>query len=227
MGALVLALAGLAFLDALNVLNVGVVSAVAYDSRLNRRSPVTGGSSFIAGVFAVTTTFGLCTVLGLSILTELTHFHVTPTIRYRGELLLGLVLICVAFFPLVTQTPAPGWAMVAMRRRPWLLGFVGMAVGTGQAPTSVPYLTGLAMLAAMHPRPQIWPVMVIGYCAIALLPSMLVLALASRRSIRARRVQRWVVRTLTRYGPISVRILFLVAGVALAVAALIHHAALL
>ena len=102
-----------------------------------------------------------------------------------------------------------------------------MAVGTGQAPTSVPYLTGLAMLAAMHPRPQIWPVIVIGYCAIALLPSMLVLALASRRSIRARRVQRWVVRTLTRYGPISVRTLFLVAGVALTVAALIHHTALL
>ncbi|MGA7055288.1 MAG: GAP family protein [Mycobacterium sp.] len=226
MAALVLALLGLAFLDSLNVLNVGVVSAVAYDSRLNRRSPIPGGLSFIAGVFTVTTTFGLCTVLGLSILTDLTHFHITPTIRYRGELLLGLVLICVAYFPLAAQTPTPGWAMVAMRRRPWVLGFVGMAVGTGQAPTAVPYLTGLAMLAAMHPRPQIWPVIVIGYCAIALLPSVLILALAARRSIRARRIQRWVVRTLTRYGPISVRILFLVAGVALVVDAIIHHKAL-
>ena len=114
-----------------------------------------------------------------------------------------------------------------MRRRPWLLGFVGMAVGTGQAPTSVPYLTGLAMLAAMHPRPQIWPVIVIAYCAIALVPSMLILALAARRSVRARRIQRRIVRTLTRYGPISVRILFLVSGVGLAVHALIHYPALL
>jgi cytochrome c biogenesis protein CcdA len=225
MAALVLAVAGLAFLDSLNVLNVGVVSAVAYDSRLNRRSPIPGGSSFIAGVFAVTTTFGLCTVLGLSVLTELTHFHITPSIRYRGELLLSLVLICVAYFPLVAQTPAPGWTVVAMRRRPWLLGFVGMAVGIGQAPTSVPYLTGLAMLAAVHPRPQIWPVIVIAYCAIALVPSMLILALAARRSVRARRIQRRIVRTLTRYGPISVRILFLAAGVVLAVDALIHHTA--
>jgi len=65
MGPLVLALAGLAFLDSLNVLNVGVVSAVIYDSRLNRRSPVPGSLNFIAGVFTVMTTFGLLTVLGL------------------------------------------------------------------------------------------------------------------------------------------------------------------
>jgi cytochrome c biogenesis protein CcdA len=226
MAALVLALTGLAFLDSLNVLNVGVVSAVVYDSRLSRRSPIPGGLSFIAGVFAVTTTFGLCTVVGLGILTDLTNVEITPGIRYRGELLLGLVLICLAYFPLVAQTSAPGWALAAMRQRPWMLGFVGLAVGTGQAPTAMPYLTGLAMIAALNPRPPIWPVMVIVYCALALVPSLLVLALSTRRSTRARRIQRWLVRVLTRYGPISVRILFLVGGVALVTDALLHHSAL-
>jgi cytochrome c biogenesis protein CcdA len=221
MAALVLAL-----LDSLNVLNVGVVSAVVYDSRLSRRSPIPGGLSFIAGVFAVTTTFGLCTVVGLGILTDLTNVEITPGIRYRGELLLGLVLICLAYFPLVAQTSAPGWALAAMRQRPWMLGFVGLAVGTGQAPTAMPYLTGLAMIAALNPRPPIWPVMVIVYCALALVPSLLVLALSTRRSTRARRIQRWLVRVLTRYGPISVRILFLVGGVALVTDALLHHSAL-
>jgi cytochrome c biogenesis protein CcdA len=223
MAALALALAGLAFLDSLNVLNIGVVSAVVYDSRLSRRSAIPGGLSYMAGVFAVMTTFGLCMVLGLSFLTALFDFEITPATRYRGELLLGLVLICLAFFPLVAQTSAPGWAMAAMRRRPWLLGFVGLAVGFGQAPTAVPYLTGLAMLAALHPRPPIWPLFVIVYCAIALLPSALVLALSTSRSKRALRAQRWVIRALTRYGPIGVRILFLVAGVALAADALTHY----
>lgn len=223
MAALALALTGLAFLDSLSVLNIGVVSAVVYDSRLSRRSALPGGLSFIAGVFAVTTTFGLCTVLGLSYLTDLSDFEITPATRYRGELLLGLVLICLAFFPLVAQTAAPGWAMAAMRQRPWLLGFVGLAVGLGQAPTAVPYLTGLAMIAALDPRPPIWPLIVITYCAIALLPSALVLALSTSRSKRALRIQRWVVVTLTRYGPMGVRILFLVVGVALVADALIHY----
>jgi cytochrome c biogenesis protein CcdA len=226
MAALALALAALAALDSVNVLNIGVVSAVVYDSRLSRRSPLPGGFSFIAGVFAVTTTFGLCTVLGLSFLTDLTDFKITPALRFRGELVLGLILIGLAYFPLVAQTSAPGWAMTAMRQRPWLLGFVGLAVGLGQAPTAVPYLTGLAMLAALDPRPQIWPVIVIVYCAIALLPPLLVLALSMRRTMRAQRIQRWLVRIITRYGPLSVRILFLVAGVALVVDALIHHSAL-
>jgi cytochrome c biogenesis protein CcdA len=223
MAALVLALAGLAFLDSLNVLNVGVVSAVVYDSRLSRRSAIPGGLSFIAGVFAVTTTFGLCMVLGLSFLTDLIDFDITPATRYRGELLLGLVLIGLAFFPLVAQTSAPGWAMAAMRRQPLLLGFVGLAVGFGQAPTAVPYLTGLAMLAALDPRPPIWPLFVIVYCATALLPSALVLALSTSRTKRALRAQRWVTRALTRYGPRGVRILFLVAGTALVADALTHY----
>jgi len=68
MTALLLTLAGLAFLDSVNVLNIGVVSAVIYGSRLNRQSALPGGMSFIAGVLAVTTTFGLCAVLGLGLL---------------------------------------------------------------------------------------------------------------------------------------------------------------
>jgi hypothetical protein len=222
----VFALAGLALLDSLNVLNVGVVSAAIYASRLGRRSPVPGALSFIAGVFAVTTTFGVCMVLGFSFLTSLVDFHVTPAIRFRGELALGVVLIGVAYFPLTAQSSAPGWAMAAMRERPWLLGLLGLAVGTGQALTDVPYLTGLAMLVALHPRPLIWPVVIYIYCAIALSPSLLILALSMRRTARAQRIQRGLVRAITRYGPISVRLLFLVFGVGLVADALVNHSAL-
>lgn len=226
MGAVVLALAGLALLDSLNVLNVGVVSAIIFDSRLSRRSPIPGAVSFIAGVFAVTTTFGLCTVLGLSFVTHLVGFRVTPAIRFRGELLLGAVLTSLAFFPLTAQSSAPGWALAAMRQRPWLLGLLGLAVGSGQAPTAVPYLTGLAMLAALHPRPPLWPLTIYVYWAIALSPPMLILALSMRRTMRAKRIQRTLVRTLTRYGPISVRLLFLVFGIGLVADALVNHSAL-
>lgn len=218
-----LALAGLAFLDSLNVLNLGVVSAVIFDSRPSRRSPVPGALSYLAGVFAVTTTFGLCAVLGLSFLTNLVDFHVTPAIRFRGELVLGVVLICLAYFPLTAQSSAPGWAMAAMRERPWLLGLLGLAVGTGQAPTAVPYLTGLAILAALHPRPPIWPLVIISYWAIALSPPLLILALSMRKSAEARRIQRRLVRVLTRYGPMSVRLLFLVFGVGLLTDAFVYH----
>jgi len=213
-------------LDSANVLNIGVVSAVVYDSRLNRRSAIPGGLSFVAGVFAVTTTFGLCMVLGLSFLTHVLDFKITPALRFRGELLLGVLLICLAYFPLVAQTSAPGRALTAMRQRPWLLGFVGLAVGLGQAPTAVPYLTGLAMLAALDPRPQLWPLIIYAYCTIALLPSLVIVVLSTRRTKRAQRIQRWLVRVITRYGPVSVRILFLLAGSALVVDALIHHSAL-
>ena len=226
MGALVLALAGLALLDSLNVLNVGVVSAVIYDSRLSRRSPVPGSLSFIAGVFTVMTIFGLLTVLGLRFLTDFVHFRITPATRYWGGLLGGGVLIGLAYFPSTAQSSAPGWAMAATRQRPWLLGFVGVAVGLGQAPTAVPYLTGLAMLSALHPRPAIWPLIVIVYCAITLWPLLAILALSTRRTPRAKRIQRGIVRVLTRYGPITVRIIFLVVGVGLVVDALMHHSAL-
>ncbi|OBJ15154.1 hypothetical protein A5621_07870 [Mycobacterium colombiense] len=226
MAALALALAGLAFLDSLNVLNVGVVSAVIFDSRLGRRSPIPGALSYVAGVFAVTTAFGVCAVLGIGFITEVLDFHLTPAIRFRGELLLGLVLVGLAFFPLTAQSSAPGWALAAMRQRPWLLGFLGLAVGSGQAPTAVPYLTGLAMLAALHPRPPFWPLVIIAYWAIALLPPLLILALSMRKTMRAKRVQRAIVRALTRYGPMSVRLLFLVFGTGLIADALVNHSAL-
>ncbi|KBZ62186.1 GAP family protein [Mycobacterium colombiense] len=226
MAALALALAGLAFLDSLNVLNVGVVSAVIFDSRLGRRSPIPGALSYIAGVFAVTTAFGVCTVLGIGFITEALDFHLTPAIRFRGELLLGIVLIGLAYFPLTAQSSAPGWALAAMRQRPWLLGFLGLAVGSGQAPTAVPYLTGLAMLAALHPRPPLWPLIIIAYWTIALSPPLLILALSMRKTMRAKRVQRAIVRALTRYGPMSVRLLFLVFGTGLIADALINHSAL-
>src|SRR6185312_14650161 len=157
MATLVLALACLAALDSLNVLNIGVVSAIIFDSRLYRRSPIPGAASFIAGLLVVTTLFGLCTVLGLSFLTNLVDFRLTPAIRFRGELLIGLVLIGLAYFPVTAQSSAPGWALASVRDRPWLLGIVGIAVGIGQAPTAVPYLTGLAMLSALEPRPPVWP----------------------------------------------------------------------
>ncbi|OBJ25535.1 GAP family protein [Mycobacterium sp. 1245801.1] len=226
MAALALALAGLAFLDSLNVLNVGVVSAVIFDSRLGRRSPLPGALSYVAGVFAVTTTFGVCTVLGIGFITEVLDFHLTPAIRFRGELLLGIALICLAFFPLTAQSSAPGWALAAMRQRPWLLGFLGLAVGSGQAPTAVPYLTGLAMLAAVHPRPPLWPLVILVYWAIALSPPLLILALSMRKTMRAQRIQRAIVRALTRYGPMSVRLLFLVFGTGLIADAIVNHSAL-
>lgn len=226
MAALALALAGLAFLDSLNVLSVGVVSAIIFDSRLGRRSPIPGALSYIAGVFAVTTAFGVCTVLGIGFITEVLDFHLTPAIRFRGELLLGIVLIGLAYFPLTAQSSAPGWALAAMRQRPWLLGFLGLAVGSGQAPTAVPYLTGLAMLAALHPRPPLWPLVIIAYWVIALSPPLLILALSMRKTMRAKRIQRAIVRALTRYGPMSVRLLFLVFGTGLIADALVNHSAL-
>ena len=226
MAALALALAGLAFLDSLNVLNLGVVSAVIFDSRLGRRSPIPGALSYIAGVFVVTATFGMCAVLGIGFITEVLDFHLTPAIRFRGELLLGIVLIGLAYFPLTAQSSAPGWALAAMRQRPWLLGFLGLAVGSGQAPTAVPYLTGLAMIAALHPRPPLWPLVIVAYWAIALSPPLLILALSMRKTMRAKRIQRAIVRGLTRYGPMSVRLLFLVFGTGLIADALVNHSAL-
>ena len=227
MGAVVLALAGLAFLDSLNVLNVGVVSAVICDGQLSRRSPVPGSLGFMAGVFTVMTTFGLLTVLGLHFLTDLANFRITPATRYWLELLGGGVLVGVAHFPLTAQSSAPGWAMAATRQRPWLLGCVGLAVGLGQATTAVPYLTGLALLSALHPRPAIWPLLVVSYCAITLWLLLVILGLSTRRTARARRLQRRIVRVLARYGAMTVRIIFLVVGVGLIADAIIHYNALI
>lgn len=44
--------------------------------------------------------------------------------------------------------------------------------------------------------------------------------------MRAKRVQRAIVRALTRYGPMSVRLLFLVFGTGLIADALVNHSAL-
>jgi cytochrome c biogenesis protein CcdA len=225
--ALLWTLFGLALLDALNVLHVGVVSAIVYDGRLQRQSPIHGGLSYIAGVFTVMATFGICTVLGLSFLNELFDFTLTPTLRFRAELVLGVLLVGLAFLPLTAQTSAPGWALAAMRKHPSLLGILGGAVGLGQAPTAVPYLTGLAMLATFEPRPLAWPLVVITYCAIALLPPLVILALSVRKTARSARIHRMLVRALTRYGPTAVRVVFVIAGIGLVADALIHHSQLL
>jgi len=222
MTVLLLSLTGLALLDSLNVLNIGVVSAVIYGSRLNRQSALPGGASFIAGLLTATSVFGMCAVLGLGLLTDLTNFHLTPTVRYWGEIVLGLVLIALAVFPLAAQSAAPGWALAAMRERPWLLGFLGAAIGLGQAPTAVPYLAGLAMISALHPLPPTWPLIVVLYSALTVLPCVVLLGLSTGGNRRADQAQRWMVRSLTRYGPMAVRIFFLVAGVVLVADAVVH-----
>jgi cytochrome c biogenesis protein CcdA len=224
--ALLLALLGFALLDSLNVLNLGVTTAVVYDSRLSRRSALPSGLSFVAGVFTATTTFGVLTVLGLNFLTDRVEFDLTPTIRYWGQLLLGVVLISLAGLSSAAKPTPPLWALNVARRNPWLLGLVGLVIGFGQAPTAVPYLTALAMLSARNPLPATWPLIVVCYCTVAVVPSLLVLALSTRRTIRARRAQRNIVRALTRYGPRVVRMLFLGIGTVLVFDALWHYDAL-
>jgi cytochrome c biogenesis protein CcdA len=223
--ALLLPLLGFAFLDSLNVLNLGVSTAIVYDSRLSRRSALPSGLSFVAGVFTATSTFGVLTVLGLNFLTDRFDFDLTPSIRYWGQLGLGVVLITVATLSLssATKPTPPLWALNATRRNPWLFGLVGLVIGFGQAPTAVPYLTGLAMLSARDPLPTGWPLIILCYCVLTLVPSLLVLALSTRRTIRARRVQRNFVRALTRYGPTAVRVLFGGIGIVLVVGALLNY----
>jgi hypothetical protein len=79
--ALLLAITGFALFDSLNPMTVGITTAVVYDGLLRRRSPIPGGLRFVAGVLALNITFGVCTVLGIKILTNLVHFELTPTIR--------------------------------------------------------------------------------------------------------------------------------------------------
>jgi hypothetical protein len=180
----------------------------------------------VAGVFVATATFGVLTVLGLSFLTDRVEFDVTPTIRYWAQLVLGLVLIAVASVSGSARPAPPIWALNLTRRNPWLFAIVGIVIGLGQAATSVPYLTSLTMVSARNPLPTLWPLIVIGYCAVALLPSLSVLALSTRRTIRARRAQRNIVRATTRYGPVTVRILFLGVGTVLVIGALMNYRAL-
>lgn len=218
--ALLLTLSGFAVVESLNVLNLGVTSAIVYDSRLHRRSPVPGGLSFIAGLFAATAAVGITVVLGVALVTEMTAFTLTPTTRYRGELVLGVVLVYFACFPYAAQAVSPRFA--AVRQRPWLLACAGAALGFVQAATDVMYLAALAMLSAHHPRPLFWPLVVLAYCAIELWPPLLLVFLAKRRTARARRIQRGLVRVITRYGPVWVRAVCLAAGVALIFDAFLH-----
>lgn len=220
---LLLPLLGFALLDSLNVLNLGVTSAVVYDSRLSRRSALPGGLSFIGGVFAATSTFGVLTVLGLGFLTDRADLEVTPTLRYWGQLVLGVVLIAVASLSGSARPTPPLWALNLTRRNPWLFAIVGLVVGLGQSATSVPYLTSLTMLSAREPMPSAWPLVVVAYCSVALLPSLLVLALSTRRTIRARRAQRNIVRATTLFGPVTVRILFFGVGAVLVAGALWNY----
>ena len=218
--ALLLTLSGFALVESLNVLNLGVTSAIVYDSRLHRRSPAPGGLSFIAGLFVATVAVGVAVVLGVTFFAERTAFTLTPTTRYRGELVLGVVLVCLACFPSAAQGVSPRFA--AMRQRPWLLACAGTVLGFVQAATDVMYLAALAMLSAHHPRPLFWPLIVIAYCTIELWPLLLVVFLGNRRTARARRIQRGLVRVITRYGPVLVRAVCLAAGVALGFDALLH-----
>ncbi|WP_039795048.1 GAP family protein [Nocardia araoensis] len=222
MWTLLLALAGFAFLDSLDLLLIGITTAVVYDSRLSRRSPLVSGLSLLAGVFAVTTAFGICTILGIGFLTDLFDFEVTPTVRYWGELVAGVVLIALASIRMAGGTAAPERA-TALRRRPWVLAGLGVAIGIAQAPTAVPYLAGLAMISARNPLPALWPLIVVAYCALALLPPLVILALAMRRTIGARRMYRRIVRIISSYGPASVRVLFAIFGVVLLCDALVHY----
>lgn len=220
MVALLLTLTGLALLDALDVLLVGVTAAVVYDARVRRRSPIAGGLSFIAGVFVVTTTFGLLTVLGLGFLTDLVDFEMTPAIRYRGALALGIALVAIAAIPVGERKP-PAWA-ARFRGQPWLLAMIGLIIGLAQAPTAVPYLAGLAMISARQPLPEAWPLIIVAYCLLALVLPLLLLLLATRKSPRARRGFRRLTRLITRYGPPIVRALFLIIGCGLIVLAAVH-----
>jgi len=215
-------LAGFAVVESLNVLNLGVTSAIVYDTRLHRRSPLPGGLSFIAGLLAATVAVGIAVVLGVAVVTRLTGFELTPTMRYRGELVVGAILVGLSSFPSAAQRISPRWDFAGMRQRPWLLGCGGAALGFGQAATDVMYLAALAMISTHHPRPVFWPGIVLAYCAIELLPPVLVLLLAAMRTPGARRVQRRLVRVITRYGPRLVRAMCLAAGAALVVNALLH-----
>ncbi|MFC9873938.1 GAP family protein [Nocardia salmonicida] len=216
------ALFGFALLDALDVLLVAITTAVVADARLTRRSPMTGVLSFLGGVFAVSVAFGVCTVLGIDFLVRLFDFELTPALRYWGELVIGLVLIAVAALPVDTTTSTGGRWIEPVRRYPWLLGVIGFTLGLAKVPTSVPYLAALAVLSAQRPLPVAWPVIVAAYCAVALVLPLVVLALAMRRTPRARRVYRLLVRGITRFGPPTIRVLFVVFGVGLIIDALIH-----
>ena len=207
------ALVGFAVLDSLDVLLIGITAAIAYDARLRRTPPLKTGLAFIGGVFLATTSFGLLAVLGFDFLTGIVDFELTPTVRYWGELVLSVVLIALALLP-QSDRPPPAWT-AKFRRSPSLLAVTGFAVGIVQAPTAVPYLAGLAMLSSYSPLPPTWPMIVVAYCVLALIPPLVVLVMSMGSSRAARRRYRRVVRVLTKFGPAVVRIVFGIIGCAL------------
>lgn len=223
---LLAALAGLAIMDSLDVLLVGVTAMVILDSRLARRSPLPGALSFLGGVFAVTTAFGLVTVLGVGWLAEIIDFRITPAQRYWAQIVIGIVLLILGSLRLSSSgQKLPDWAVRA-RRRPAMLALLGVVVGLGQAPTAVPYLAGLAMLATRDPRPQLWPLIILAYCLLALAPPLIILVASLSSSARSRRFQRALLRGLNRFGPPVVRTLFVIGGAILLADGLRHHALL-
>ncbi|MGH3722794.1 MAG: GAP family protein [Mycobacterium sp.] len=224
---LLLAFAGFACLDAFNVLNIGIATTIVYVTRLERRSALPGGLSFITGLFVALFTFGVATVLGVRSLTDVAGgSEITPSTRYWAQLIIGILLIAFASLTWFTEPVTPPWIRTVAQRHPWLLMLVGLALGFAEAPTSVPYLSALAMLVSRHPLPSMWPLLLVGYSLIATLPSLLILVLSTRRSPRAQRVQRGLVRTVTRHGPTAIRIIFLCLGAVLVTGALVHHNAL-
>ncbi|OZE05762.1 hypothetical protein CH249_21480 [Rhodococcus sp. 05-2255-3B1] len=222
---LLLALVGFAILDSLDVLLIGVTAAIAVHARTTRRSPFRAGLAFVGGVFTATTTFGILTVLGIDFFTDLFDITITPTVRYRTELAVGLVLITLGALRTTERRP-PEWAARAGSSIP-VVALTGLTIGLVQGPTAVPYLAGLTMLSTYDPRPPWWPAIVVVYCLIGLLPPVLVLILASRKSRRSRRAFIATVRALMRYGPPTVRVVFVVLGVSLVADALIHAGDLL
>lgn len=153
------------------------------------------GLSFVTGLFVALFTFGVATVLGVRSLTDVAAgAEITPSTRYWAQLVIGVLLIAVAALTWFSEPVTPPWIRSVARRHPWLLAFVGLALGYAEAPTSVPYLSALAMLASRHPLPTLWPLLLVGYGVVAILPSLLILVLSTRRSPRARRMQRGLVR---------------------------------
>jgi hypothetical protein len=219
-----LQLSGLVVADSLNVFNIGAMWAIAHNARMKRRSPLPGGLSFIAGMYVFTAGYGLCMVVGLDALTRGLHVELTPEIRYRAELILGLVLLGIACLPLRrrqrSQNPRIG---ALLRSRPWLLGVVGVGVGATQAPFSLPYLTLLTALATRDPLPTMWTVVVLGYAAAVQVPPLLALAIASWRSPKALKVQLTVATAVAKYGRTVVRLLLAAVGLVLLTDAVAHH----
>jgi hypothetical protein len=216
-------LSGLVFADSLNVFNIGAMWAIAHNARTQRRSPMPGGLSFIAGLYAFTACYGLVLVLGLDALTRVVDFQITPAMRYRTELVLGAVLIGLSFLPLRTRKTANPRVGPLLRSKPWLLGIVGIGAGATQAPFSLPYLTLLGAIATLDPIPAFWPFVVLGYAAAVQVPPLLALGLASWRSPKARKIQISIALAITKYGRTVLRILLATVGVVLLGDALLNY----